>query len=309
MSFCARPAAKVNLTLEVGPPEPDGYHSLRSVFVRIGLSDRLSVRQVDEERDRLLLGGPLSAPLEGNLVLRAATLLRQRVGLPLPALRIELEKHIPLAAGLAGGSSDAAAMLELAAAAWGIGLSPALKLELAMELGSDVPFFSSAVPAALVEGRGELVTALPALAGPLGLLLVTPPVEISSAAAFARFDRLAGPSTAAGITDRLASAIGDGLDGAGLLAWSDRLREANDLWPAAVGLEPALAEMRRELETRSERAWLMSGSGSSLFTFYPSVDEAVEAGRLLLPDLSANLAEARFYATDVVGPDPSWRKP
>ncbi|CAN5770338.1 hypothetical protein BH24CHL6_BH24CHL6_14470 [soil metagenome] len=309
MTFSARPTAKVNLTLEVSPPEADGYHPLRSVFLRIGLSDRLSVRQADGERDRLVLGGPLSAPQEGNLVLRAAALLRQRAGLLLPALEIELEKHIPVAAGLAGGSSDGAAMLDLAAAAWGLGLSPALRLELAMELGSDVPFFSSGAAAALVEGRGERVTALPAILGTAGLLLVTPPVAVLTSAAFACFDRLAAPPGAREATDQLAGALGDGLDGPALLGWPDRLREANDLWPAAIELEPALAELRRGLEAHSGRAWLLSGSGSSLFAFYPTVQEAAEAGRRLLRDLSTELAEARLYATDFEGSDPSWRKP
>ncbi|HUG47889.1 MAG TPA: 4-(cytidine 5'-diphospho)-2-C-methyl-D-erythritol kinase, partial [Candidatus Limnocylindria bacterium] len=146
MTFSARPPAKVNLTLEVGPPADDGFHPLRSIFLRIGLSDGLTVRQADGERERLSVGGPVACPVDGNLVLRAVALLRQRAGLPLPALEMELEKHIPLAAGLAGGSSNAAAALELAAACWGLGLSAEMRLELASILGSDVPFFMTGAP-------------------------------------------------------------------------------------------------------------------------------------------------------------------
>jgi len=309
VTFSARPPAKVNLTLEVGEPRDDGFHPLRSVFLRIGLSDRLTVRQADGERDVLAVGGPVACPVEGNLVLRAASLLRQRAGLPLPSLAIELEKHIPLGGGLAGGSSNAATTLELAAACWGIGLSAAVRLELAAAVGSDVPFFISGAPVALVEGRGEHVRPLPGVRGRPGLLLVTPPLEISTVAAFARFDDLASRGTGERETDELVAALEAGLDAGALAEWTPILRDANALWPAAVRLEPALAELRDSLELATGRAWAMTGSGSSLFTIYPSPDEAAEAGRRLAADLSGALARARLYATDLAGPDPIWRQP
>lgn len=309
MTFSARSPAKVNLTLEVGAPRDDGFHPLRSVFLRIGLSDRLTVREWDGERDRLTVSGPVACPVEGNLVLRAASLLRQRAGLPLPPLEWELEKHIPLGGGLAGGSADAATALALAATCWGVGLSAELRLELAAAVGSDVPFFTSGAPAALVEGRGEQVRPLPAPAGRPGILLITPPFEVSTAAAFARLDTLAGERDRPDPTDELAAGLEAGLDPDDLVGWAERLRDANDLWPAAALLEPALGDVRGALESGSGRAWLMSGSGSSLFSFYPSPDEAAEAGRRLAADLSGALARARLYATDLAGPDPIWRQP
>lgn len=309
MTFRARPPAKLNLTLAVGPPADDGYHPLRSVFVRIGLTDRLTARLDSGGRDRLVVGGPLSAPVDSNLVLRAAALVRQRAGLDLPPLAIELEKHIPLAAGLGGGSSDGAAMIELAAACWGVGLAPATRLILAATLGSDVPFFSADVPLALVEGRGEVVTPLPPIGGDLGVLLVTPPFEVSTPSAFARHDELGRRSTAGEATDQLMAALTAGLDGDGLVGWLDRLAPANDLWPAAASLEPALIDVRQSAEQVTARPWLLTGSGSSLFTLYPSSSEAAEAGARLVGDWSAAAAPVLVCATDLVGPDPQWRYP
>jgi 4-diphosphocytidyl-2-C-methyl-D-erythritol kinase len=309
MTFRARPPAKLNLTLAVGPLADDGYHPLRSVFLRIGLSDRLTVRPAPDERDRLSVDGPFAASINSNLVLRAAALVRQRAGLPLPGLEIELEKHIPLAAGLAGGSSDGAAMIELAAACWGVGLSPATRLVLAATLGSDVPFFSADVPLALVEGRGEVVTPLPPISGGVGVLLVTPRVEVSTPAAFTRHDALAGESAAGEVTDQLVADLTAGLDGAGIVGWLELLGQANDLWPAAASLAPELVELRQWLERAAGRPWLLTGSGSSLFTFYPSSGEAAEAGARLVAEWSAAVRPTLVCATDLGGPDPEWRYP
>ena len=305
--FTARPPAKLNLTLEVAPRGEDGFHRLRSVFLRIGLSDWLTVRQAVAEHDRLTVGSAKSVPLEGNIVLRALSLVRQRAGLDLLALDVQLDKQIPVAAGLAGGSSDGAAMLDLAAACWGVGLSPQLRLELAAELGSDVPFFATQAAAALVEGRGELVTPLPGVEGRPGVLLVSPPIEISTAAAFARFDDLGQAPARDSVTSELADAFRAGLDARGLLEWSDRLRMANDLWASAISLAPELAGLREALEAGSGRPWLMTGSGSALFALYASPQEAVAAGHALSDDKA--LGEALVVATDLEGPDPAWRYP
>ncbi|HUG47149.1 MAG TPA: hypothetical protein VMP67_01930, partial [Candidatus Limnocylindria bacterium] len=209
---------------------------------------------------------------------------------------------------LAGGSSNAAAALELAAACWGLGLSAEMRLELASILGSDVPFFMTGAPAALVEGRGERVTPLPPLTGRPGLLLVAPPLAVSTARAFARFDELPARDRPT-VTDELVAAWRADLDAPALVGWAERLRASNDLWPAAVLLAPGLEALRAALEAGTDRPWLMSGSGSSLFTLYASPDEAAEAGQRLTREMSAELTGARLYATDLHGPDPVWRQP
>ncbi len=308
MTFSARPPAKLNLTLDVDSRAADGFHPLRSVFLRMGLSDRLTVNLADDDRDSLTVTGDADAPVEGNTVLRALALVRRRLDLDLPPLRLELEKRIPAGAGLAGGSSDGAAALALSAACWGVGLSPEVCLELASEVGSDVPFFASGARVALVEGRGERVTPLPEIRGTPGVLLVAPPLEVSTPLAFARFDDIGGSVGARGATDDLVAALRDGLSAADLAGWTERLNDANDLWPAAASLAPELSPLRDRLETATGRAWLMTGSGSALFTLYPSVGEAAEAADRLAAGRSAVPQDALILATDLDGPDPVWRK-
>ena len=158
--------AKLNLTLAVVGRRPDGYHALHSVMAPLALADRLSLAPdpSPDARDRLRVDGFDTGPDADNLVLRALDAtrraLRPHLAVPPPALAIRLEKRIPVAAGLAGGSSDAAAAIEGALEAWGAGvLSAAERSGLAASIGSDVPFFLAGGPA-LVEGRGERVTPL-----------------------------------------------------------------------------------------------------------------------------------------------------
>jgi 4-diphosphocytidyl-2-C-methyl-D-erythritol kinase len=308
----ARPRAKLNLTLEVGERGEDGLHSLRSIFLRIGLADRLTVRPSTADRDSLRVEGFTAGPAADNTVLRALAVLREATGQRLPPLEVELDKRIPVGAGLAGGSSDGAAALELAAACWGVGLAPEQRLRLAAALGSDVPFFAAHVPAALVEGRGELVTPLPPVAGRPGVLLLTPPVQVSTARAFAYFDDhapYASRDAGDGPTDELAAALRASLDAVALADLAPRLQSANDLWPAAAALAPILPGLRDGLQEATGRPWLLTGSGSSLYTFYPSPEEAAAAGAELIDRQGLDLDGAFFCAADFDGPDPAWRQP
>ncbi|MDP8904322.1 MAG: 4-(cytidine 5'-diphospho)-2-C-methyl-D-erythritol kinase [Chloroflexota bacterium] len=314
--FAAQPPAKLNLTLEVGPRGDDGYHPLRSVFLRIGLADRLRVAPATEaDRDRLDVAGLPGCPVEGNLVLRAFELLRDAVGQPLPPLAAQLEKRIPIGAGLAGGSSDAAAALDLAAACWGVGLSPRERARLAMALGSDVAFFVADCPAALVEGRGERVTVLPGFADDAGVLLAVFDEPLSTAAVFARLDKRAasGLSAAAdkadrSVTDDLAAALAAGLAGDAVDRWLGRLAGANDLWPAAAELVPSLVPARRALEAATSRPWLMTGSGTTLFTLYSSPGAAEVAGRRLARRSTGVEFAFSLLATGTDVASPSWRE-
>ncbi len=176
--------AKVNLVLEVIGRRSDGYHALRSVMAPLAFGDRLSVRVAVRGRDRLAVRGLDAGPPADNLVLRAAALLRADAGsTDLPPLAFVLRKRIPVAAGLGGGSSDAAAALQLAAAAWGIRLTQGRQRRLAASLGSDVPFFTTG-GWVLVGGRGERLSPLPPPGGPPGVLLVVPTVRLSTRLAF-----------------------------------------------------------------------------------------------------------------------------
>ena len=159
----ARPRAKVNLSLSVGPRGRDGYHPLTSVFLRIGLADDLTVAFSNNAGgDVLTVSGLGGCEVDGNMVLRAFRAVRHAMGQDFPPLVAHLEKRIPIAAGLGGGSADAASAVDCALQMWGVGLSPALLDEVALELGADVPFFAHNVDAALVTGRGEKIEPLPA---------------------------------------------------------------------------------------------------------------------------------------------------
>ena len=296
----ARPRAKVNLTLKVGPRGRDGYHPLQSVFLRIGLADELVVAFGNNQgSDVLTVSGLPGCEVDGNLVLSAFRATRRALGQDLAPLVAHLDKRIPIGAGLGGGSADAASAVDCALQMWGAGLSPELRNAVALELGADVPFFADNVDAALVSGRGESIEARSVTAG-LGLLLVTPPIAMSTAAVFARFDELALDSTFVEFKTPDLARLPETYAG---------LRDGNDLWPAAVALAPQLGTLRDDLERLSGRPWLMSGSGSTLFAIYESGPEAVSSGRALVASESESLGGALINAVDLVGPDPLWRYP
>lgn len=305
----ANPRAKINLTLSVGPRGEDGYHQLESIMLRVGLSDELVVAFADTGADTLSVAGLPDCPVDGNLVLSAFGAVRRRLGHEMPPLVAHLDKRIPMAAGLGGGSSDAAAAIDAAEVMWGIGLSPQVRAEIALELGSDVPFFAQGGDAALVGGRGEQVQRLQSLQGSAGVLLVTPSVALSTAQVFGRFDDLGSSGASQSATTELASAMAGGMSGGSLVAWAERLRDANDLWAAAASLAPGLAALREHLEAATGRPWLMSGSGSTLFALYPTPAEATAGGRQIVGAESELLEGAIINAVDLKGPDPIWRYP
>ncbi len=284
--------AKLNLTLAVVGRRRDGFHDLHSVVVPLALTDRLSLAVRPAGEDTLHVRGPETGPPGDNLVLRAVAVAR-RAALPaaggpsgVPPLAARLDKRIPVAAGLGGGSSDAAAALDGALEAWSVDLPASTRLALAAEVGSDVPLFAAGGPA-LVEGRGERVTALAALRGtPPGVLLVTPRVPVATADVFAAF-AAGGPAAApaAGSTrlssEHLAHELRAGLRAADLVNRAGVLAAANDLVAATAAVAPALVPFRRAL-----MRWLggpvgQSGSGPTLWSLYPSLAEAeAAAGRL-----------------------------
>ncbi len=294
----SNPRAKVNLSLRVTGVRPDGFHDLESVFLRVGLADDLTVSFGDGRgRDVLTVSGLPGCPVEGNLVLRAFGLVRKALGQDLPQLVAHLDKRIPMQAGLGGGSADGAAAIDAALQMWGVGLSPQRRDEIALALGSDVPFFAHNVPSALVSGQGEHVEPIREARLELAVLLVTPAIALPTAKVFARYDELGG-ATARPVDE---SVVGR------LPAAASELRDANDLWPAAVSLEPQLGELRDELEGSTGLPWLMSGSGSTLLALYPSAVEAAEAGRQLVHRPHPTLGGALVHAVDLDGPDPAWR--
>lgn len=283
------PPAKLNLTLAVVGPREDGFHDLHSVFVPLTLADRLSLApaRASAREDTLYVTGFDAGPAADNLVLKAIAVAREAVGEgpgrpATPSLAARLEKRIPVAAGLGGGSSDAASAFDGALEAWGAELDPDRRAHAAASIGSDVPFFLAGTPA-LVEGRGERLTPLKGVHGHPGILLVTPRVAIRTPDVFAVFDgiRGAGDGSIRMTSAHLAQELGNGLSAADLIARAGVLASANDLLPAAVLVEPGLVGVRRALTRTLAKAVGLSGSGPTLWTLYPSLAEAQAAAEVV----------------------------
>lgn len=183
--------AKVNLTLDVLGSRSDGYHDIESVMHTIALHDSLNLRESGEGLDLVVQGEGVPTDMR-NLVLRTAQLLRETFGIT-RAVQIELTKRIPIAAGLGGGSADAAVTLLGLVQLWKLRLDARDLLAFAAKLGADVPFFLEG-GAAIARGRGERLTQLHSLPT-TWLVLARPQIEVSTAWAY-------GQLSATGITSR-----------------------------------------------------------------------------------------------------------
>ena len=259
----------------------------------LSLGDALTVAATPagSTRDSLQVSGLQLPATRDNLVLRAIIATRAAVaptwqGAPSfpPPLEARLAKRIPVAAGLGGGSSDAAAAIRAALAAWAATLDPEITETLAASLGSDVPFFLAGCTAP-VTGRGEFVEPLPEIRGePLAVLLVTPQLPLATAAVFKAYEggaREPEAGLARDISERLAAEIRAGMTSAALLARAEELASANDLRPAAASLAPGLRTFVTALEKLLERPVCQSGSGPTMWSLYASLSEARKAVRFV----------------------------
>jgi 4-diphosphocytidyl-2-C-methyl-D-erythritol kinase len=276
--------AKLNLGLRIVGRRADGYHELESVFVPIDLADEigLHVRTGEPPGVGLVVSGEGDGvPADArNLAWRAARAFLEAAGLR-ACVRISLAKRIPAAAGLGGGSSDAAAVLRGLAESFPTALAREDLERLALRLGADVPFFLDPRPA-LVSGVGERRAPLPGRLPRLTVLLANPGEPVPTAQVFAARARAAG---AFGPSGRLAQQLAAALAGpeeslAGRLA--DLV--ANDLDAAAEAVCPAIARVRAALRDGGAPAVGMSGSGGTLYGIFAAADAAEAAlARLRLP--------------------------
>jgi 4-diphosphocytidyl-2-C-methyl-D-erythritol kinase len=243
-------------------------------MIAVGLYDTLEFKDDSTGGVQLTSDRPDLDTGPDNLICRAAELLRRHAGSngSRRGATIRLWKRIPLAAGLAGGSSDAAATLAGLNALWRLGLPGAEMARLGAELGSDVSFFFSA-PAAWCTGRGEIVRPL-RLARPLHLVLATPSVGLSTAEVFRNLTVPEQPLD--GDTVRRAVETGE----------PDEIgrRLHNRLQPTAERLCPAVARLRDRLTALKPAGVLMSGSGSTVFALCRDADDARSVSRGLFPD-------------------------
>lgn len=279
---------KVNLTLAVLGQRSDGYHNLHSVVAPLRLADHLTLRlcSAGESEDKLHCAGlPIPGSAE-NLIYVALRELRAALGpeAPLPPLSVVLEKRLPVAAGLGGGSSDAAAALRGALQLCNLKMEPRQLMDVAARIGSDVPLFLPEGPV-LMEGRGEEVTPLTRWSEPTpGVLLVSALEGIKTPDVFAAFaGGIRGESYGAALvsSQHLAQELTTGLSTAELLLRSSTLASANDLLAPARAITPWLRPLDHALRRVLGRPLSLSGSGPTLFLLYPSLYDASAAGVLL----------------------------
>ena len=260
--------AKINLRLRVLSQLTSGFHSLETVFCAVSLADTVRLWPGGTEirlivQDHLDLG-----PDEDNLAVRAARRFYLELGAAGAGLLIELTKRIPVAAGLGGGSSNAAATLLALNAVHDHPFTPGRLLELGGELGSDVPFFLCGSPLALGWGRGERLLTLPPLPS-RPVLIAHPGVAMPTGQAFQRIAELRGggyepPASAFPLED-----LGDWGSVVGLAE--------NDFQEVAIERVPMLAAARDEMREAGAEIVLLAGSGASLVGLFPTPESLAAA--------------------------------
>jgi 4-diphosphocytidyl-2-C-methyl-D-erythritol kinase len=282
--------AKINLGLFVGPRrDGDARHELVSVMQSISLADELILRDAPAGAagDEVHCPG-LGGAAEDNLAAVALRAFRAATGWRAPPQRLSIDKRIPLAAGLGGGSADAAATLRLAQHASGLG-DEQLLLALARELGADVP--AQIAPGRwLARGAGELLEALPAPMAPLGVLVLPDSGGLSTAAVYAAADGLGSQRTHSQL-DALTAALRAALAGGAPLAHDAELLE-NDLQNAAISLCPRIDGALEQARECGAQAALVSGSGPTVIGLFSRTD-AVAGTAAADAELAASALAAR----------------
>jgi 4-diphosphocytidyl-2-C-methyl-D-erythritol kinase len=292
--FTTLAPAKVNLVLRIGPLRPDGYHELLSLMVPIDLGDPVDVRISPRP-------GPVTCRVAGrpelsgpaNLGARAAIAFRERFGLE-NGVSVRIEKRIPVTAGLGGGSSDAAAVIRCLARAFGIRDRAALT-EVALSVGSDVPFFLGPGPA-WARGRGERLH--PVDLPPLPLVLVYPPepsLAIRAGEAYRWLDQLRrGRLPRRLVRPRRFSVP----------------RAGNDLEEPCLAHRPTLSPLLGLLVGAGAQRAMMSGSGPTVFGLFSSMG-AARRGALTIQERSGGLQADVFVVRTVRGQPrvTPWRSP
>ena len=284
-----RVPAKLNLQLAVGPPRADGYHDLVTVFHAVSLFDEVTAEPAGIDGVTVTGEGADRVPADqDNLALRAVAALREAIAGPATGLsmdpggvHITIAKRIPVAAGLAGGSADAAAALMACNDLWDMGLSQQRLLEIAARVGSDVAF-ALLGGTAVGRGRGERLTPALAPTTPYHWVLAFADGHLSTPEVYAALDRLRAAASAAPPAPELDTALMSALRSGEARQVGRAL--SNDLQPAALSLVPALRKtLAAGLELGALGA-LVSGSGPTCVFLAASADRAL--------DLAASLSGA-----------------
>ncbi len=277
-----RSYAKINLYLDVICRRDDGYHDIETIFQTVSLSDTLRVRPLDS-RIELTCSAPEAGTIDDNLVYRAAQLLRSECGCVLGA-GMELEKEIPVAAGLAGGSGDAAAALIALNDLWALDLSEEQLRALALQLGSDVPYCLNGGTMAAT-GRGEIMEKLSALPE-TWFVLLHPLIRVSTPSAY-QHPRLglSEESPIDGKTPSFRTALHDFQSGELSSLLYNRMENA------VFTMYPELRELKKRLVESGCSGALMSGSGPTLFGICADEEEAERIAKTF-PDVEHSVVRS-----------------
>lgn len=261
--------SKINLFLNILDRRADGYHNIETILQSVSLADYLTLTPTEEETAIVYKNAPVT-DFQDDLVAKAAQLVREETGLILETL-IEVEKQTPVAAGLGGGSADAAATLVGLNHLYNLDLGRASLMEMAEKIGSDVPFFISG-GTQLAEGRGEKLTKLDSTPD-CWIVVATPSFEISTSKAYADFDRLGNP-----LKKDPADLI-EALKEENLKTISSRLFNAFEA--QAVQEFPQISKLKEKALKAGALGTLMSGSGPSVFTLSFSKEESERIAQAL----------------------------
>jgi 4-diphosphocytidyl-2-C-methyl-D-erythritol kinase len=285
--------AKLNLFLEVLGKRPDGFHQLETLMVAIDLFDTLELRSDPAGTITISCDNPEIPTGSENLIYRAALRLREFVGRENLGVFARLTKRIPTQAGLAGGSSDAAATLVALNHIWQLRLAKADLASIAAEIGSDIAFFLE-LPAAWCTGRGEIVEPeLPCRT--FDFLLILPPVGLSTAAVFRQLTLPTSPIS--GENARAAFRAGDPSSLGAFLH--------NRLQAPAFALSPAVERVYHRLIGLGPSGCMMSGSGSAVFAVCRDRSEATRLAAAFRAATPTDEPASRIEIVRALSPDPA----
>lgn len=252
--------AKINLGLDVLYKRPDGYHEINTIMQQISLSDTLTIREIKE--DIVLESNNNNLPLDStNLVYRAWKILQEKTGIN-KGIQINIHKRTPIAAGLAGGSSNAAAVLKGLNELWNLNLSEKELREIGVELGADVPYCIMG-GTALAEGVGEKLTPLKSFGGKL-VLLANPGIGISTVDVYRKLKLQEKPQL--DIKKIIHSIENDDLKSV-----ADNI--INVMEEVVIEEHPIISDIKKDMMDYGALGSLMSGSGSTVFGLFDDLDK------------------------------------
>lgn len=251
------PNAKINIGLNITVKRPDGYHDLETLFYPIPVKDALEIIEAEASGTDIIFsssGNEISGNEEDNLCVKAYRLLKKDFP-EIPAVKMHLHKNIPIGAGLGGGSSDAAAVLQLLNKKFNLNISVEALQHYALALGSDCPFFILN-KASIATGRGEILKETSIDLSPYKIMIVHPGIHVSTAKAFSDLDE-----SGFSLAGKLGVALREDIS-----QWKNTIK--NDFEKTVFAQYPELKELRDKMYENSALYSAMSGSGSSIYGIF-----------------------------------------